>query len=341
MKRIVALCLLLVIAASLASAGDTKRRGTAGAQEVLIPVGARSIATAGAFFPSMTGVEAIHYNPAGLSASPYSEAMFNYMSYIADIGVSYAAVSANFADIGAFGVSFKALAFGDIPVTTVEFPDGNGTTFTPGYYVLGLTYARTITDRVSAGVTFKMVREEIMSTSATGLALDFGVQYRFTSGLSLGAALRNIGTDMKYGGGELQTSLPISGGAPGTAEGSYTPETEAFQIPSNFEIGVSYRYTVDADNLLNFGASFRSNNTIQDEMFFGAEYKALNILSLRAGYETFLQEAGSSINGLNLGAGVDYRTDGNLWFAFDYAWRSVKEFPTDNHVFTVKIGFGE
>jgi hypothetical protein len=338
MKRILLLCVAAALVPALVFGGDDKRKGTAGAQQVLIPVGARSIATGGAFVPSLKGVEAIYYNPAGLSTAGSSEAMFSYMSYLADINVSYVAVSADFPDLGAFGVSFKALSFGDIPQTTFALPDGNGTTFSPGFYVLGLTYSKTITDRVSAGFTTKIVNESILSTSATGFAVDFGVQYRFPNNLMIGAVLKNVGSDMKYTGTDLQTRTDIPDAGLGTSQGTYSPETEPFQIPSNFEMGVNYTYSVDASNALLVGATFRNNNTLQDEMMFGLEYKLMNIFSLRGGYETYMKDAAQSIHGFNLGAGIEYELESAVRFSFDYAFKSVKDFPTDNHVFTVKIG---
>jgi len=338
MNRLLSLLTVALFALSLAYGGDVKRKGTAGAQEVLIPVGARGIATGGALFPSLSGAEAIYYNPAGLSVGSRSEVMFSQMSYIADINVSYVAVSANFEDFGALGLSFKTLSFGDIPVTTVDHPDGDGTTYSPGTYVVGLTYSRTLTDRVSAGFTTKVVYESIMGTAATGLAIDFGVQYRFTSGLSIGASLKNVGTDMKYSGADLQTKTDVPDASLGSTQGVYSPETESFQIPSYFELGVNYLHTFNPENQVLLGTTFRNNNNLQDELMFGLEYKMMNVLALRSGYEMLVKNTSESVYGLNLGAGVEYKFENGMGFSFDYAFRSVKDFPTDNHIFTVKIG---
>ena len=37
------------------------------------------------------------------------------------------------------------------------------------------------------------------------------------------------------------------------------------------------------------------------------------------------------------GAGVNYNMTEGIAITFDYAYRSVKDFPTANHVFTVKL----
>jgi hypothetical protein len=339
MKHLLLFLSFIILLTSLSFAGDEKRKGTNGADELLIPVGARSIATGGAFIPSLKGVEAIYYNPAGLCGSEKSEAMFSYMTYIADINVSYLAVSANIEDVGAFGLSFKSLDFGDIQQTTIEDPDGiTGNTYSPGYYTLGLTYSKSITDRVSAGFTGKLIHESIMNTSATGAAVDFGVQYRFQNNLSIGVAVKNIGSDMKFVGQDLQTRTEVPGSGVGTGNAVYSPETEPFQIPSFFELGLNYTYDFNTENSLMMGTVFRNNNSLQDQYMYGVEYKVMNVFALRSGYEMVDRNNESNVYGLNFGVGIEYDTENSVRVSFDYAFRSIKDFPTDNHVFTLKLG---
>jgi len=332
------LCAALIACVPLAHAGDDTRKGTTGADQLLIPVGARGIATGGAFLATLNGVEAIYYNPAGLAAGQKSEAMFSYMSYIADINVAYFAVSADIPELGTFGLSYKTLDFGDIPVTTYQNPDGTGATYSPGFYTLGMTFARAITDRVTAGVTAKLVNETVLSTSATGFAVDFGVQYRFQGNLAIGVAIKNLGSNMKYAGNDLLARTTVPNTSNGSPAGVYAPETESFQMPSWFELSASYNIDVGNMNSFMLATTFRNNNAQDDQMMFGLEYQVFRTLSLRGGYETTLKNASSGIYGLNLGAGVEYAVDNSMQVSFDYAFRSVKEFPTDSHVFTVKVG---
>jgi hypothetical protein len=126
-------------------AGDQTRKGTSGADQVLIPVGARSIATGGAFISTISGVEAIYYNPAGLDVMNGSEAMFSFMNYIADINVSYVAIGAQLGDLGSLALDYKTIDFGDIPITTVDNPDGTGQSYSPSYLIVGLTYSKVLT----------------------------------------------------------------------------------------------------------------------------------------------------------------------------------------------------
>ncbi len=288
MKKISFLLVLLAFGLNMTFAGDVARKGTNGAEQLLVPVGARSIATGGAFLGDVKGVEAIYYNPAGLDLAGRSEAMFSYMDYLADIKVSYFALSANLGDYGTFGLSFKTFNLGDIPITTFEQPDGTGATYSPSLMTAGLTYSKQITDRVTAGATVKVIYEAITNVSATGAALDFGVQYKFPNNMRLGVVVTNIGSNMSYRGPDLQTKLSIPNNPPGAGFGVYEPSTEEFQIPSYFELSTSYKYDINQQNYLMFAGKFTNNNFFEDIVSFGLEYGFLNTFYLRGGYNYML-----------------------------------------------------
>lgn len=340
MKKIVTLFIIALFSLSL-YAGDVARKGTTGADQLLIPVGARGIATGGAFVSNLTGLESVYYNPAGLDLNTGTEAMFSYMNYIADINLSYFAASASLGDLGSIALTFKTFDFGDIPVTTSEFPDGTGRTYSPSYLTFGVTYSKVITDRISVGTNFKVISESIENTSASGIAIDFGVQYKFDQSLSIGAALKNIGPNMQYSGPELQTSTGIPGTLPGYQGGSFEIVSEEFQIPSYFELSASYNYNFNEQNNLLLGSTFTANNSLEDQFNFGLEYGFMQTFFVRGGYNLAVGEEGSddSIFGFSAGAGISYDLGSDIGVTFDYAYRDVKEFPTSNHIFTVKLAF--
>ncbi|MCE1190052.1 MAG: PorV/PorQ family protein [Ignavibacteria bacterium] len=335
MKKIL---ILLVTIATLAFAGDVSRKGTTGAEQLLIPVGARSIATAGAFLSNVTGVEAIYYNPAGLDVAKRTEAIFSFMSYIADINVSYFAAGTHLGDFGSVALSYKGFDFGDIPVTTNDAPDGTGATYTPGFFTMGLTYSKIITDRVTAGVTINMIHEGIMNTSANGVAADFGVQYRFPEHLSLGVAVKNIGSNMRYSGQDLQQKTSVPNANINSKLASFEAVTEDFEIPSYFEMSVAYDMNLDEDNGVLVGSTFRNNNSMEDQLKVGLEYGFKKMFFVRAGYDMLTTNNSESIYGLCLGAGFQYTLSEGMQISLDYAYRQVKNFPKDNHVFTLKLG---
>ena len=320
-------------------AGDVARKGTTGADELLIPVGARGIATGGAFLANLTGLESIYYNPAGLDVIPQTEAMFSYMNYIADINVSYFAASTSLGDVGSIGLSIKSLSFGDIPVTTADFPDGTGDNYSPDFIVLGLTYSKVITDRISVGTNVKLINETIVNTTANGFCIDVGVQYRFDSHLSIGASMKNIGPNMKFSGPDLQQTTEIQNTFLGTNNGTFEISTEEFQIPSYFELSATYTYPFNEQNSLALASTYTANNALEDKFLFGLEYSYLNTLFLRGGYNMLVQNMDQSIYGFTAGAGISYQIADQIGVGFDYAFRDVKEFPSANHIVTVKLMF--
>ena len=199
-----AFIVIIGFVASITEAGSKKRRGTAGAQELLIPMGSRGTAMAGAYVAGISGLEAIEWNMAGLSGmSNDGQAMSSYSSWIADIGITSVAIASSFGGNSVFGISLKSLDFGDIPVTTAILPDGTGETYSPSYLTFNFLFSRKMTDRIFFGSTVKLVSESIMREFARGMAIDAGVQYKADNGLSLGASLRNLGLNMHFEGADL------------------------------------------------------------------------------------------------------------------------------------------
>ena len=342
MKKLI--CLLTVVFAFLlmldvAYAGGGNRTGTAGAAELLIPVGPRGIAMGEANVATSYGLEALFWNPAGVAKMDNSsQVMFSHMSYIADIGVEYGAVAANFEDFGAVAFSIKSLSIGDIPVTTTQNPDGTGATFSPTMLVAGVSYSRQLTDRIGVGLTGNFISETMADVSASGFAFDIGVIYdnlADLSGLSIGVVLKNIGTQMTYSGtGLLQLADVQTLNRPPQY---YTVDAAPFELPSNFQLAMGYKPVLDEMNTLQFSGIYQNNNFSGDEGKLGAEYGYNNTFFVRAGYQFALQESDNYIYGFTAGAGINYDIQG-FDIKVDYAFRDTKYFD-GSHIFAITLGF--
>jgi hypothetical protein len=324
-------------------AGGGKRNGTAGAQELLIPVSARGLALSGAYTAGIEGIDAMFYNPAGVGASSNSvDAMFSYMNYIADIGNSFAAVAVNFEGFGSLGLSFRTLDFGDIPVTTESDPYGTGATFSPTFVIAGFTYANAITDRIRVGVNINMISEQIMSTSATGFAFDAGVQYKNMAnidGLMFGIALKNLGAKMRYDGANLLRKATEDQDVTPRGLQFYKISAAEFELPSQLEIGLAYE-TKFADALKGILAtSFQNNNFSHDEYKIAGELSYDDFLFVRAGYTQVNENTDNTdeyLYGPTFGVGLKVYSGVNI--TVDYAYRAADYFDA-NHMFSVKLGF--
>ncbi|MCX8010628.1 MAG: PorV/PorQ family protein, partial [Ignavibacteria bacterium] len=302
------------------------------------------VALNGAYTSGISGIEAIYYNPAGLGVTGNSaEAMFSHMSHIADIGVSYAAVSANFEGFGSLAFSIKSIDFGDIPVTTIENPQGTGATFSPNYVTFGVTYANYLTDRIRVGVNVNVVSEKIVRTSATGVAFDAGVQYNGVAGvegLKLGVVLKNFGPSMKFSGPDLIRTANDASSLRGNQY--YMIDAATFELPSQLILGVAYEQKFAGVYKATISTSFNNNNFANDEYKFAGELSFRDMFYLRGGYSFYasttanIEDDEQNIYGATFGAGVN--VNAGLDLTFDYAYRSVRYFDP-NHVFTIKLGF--
>jgi hypothetical protein len=332
---------MTIVCTVFAFAGAANRTGTSGASELLVPIGAREIAMGGAAVAGARGVDALFWNPAGTAfINSSAEFYFSHMSYIADIGMDYGAVSASMEGFGIISLSLKAFSIGEIPVTTTVHPDGTGEMFTPQYFTVGLSYARKLSERIAVGLTTNLVSERLGDVSATGLALNIGVIYENLAnieGLHIGVALNNIGPQMKFNGSGLlvQASVADQHRPPQYYEIQAAP----FELPSSIEFGAAYQKTLEGPNSIVLSTAFQSNNFSDDEYRVGAEYAYEDFLFLRGGYIAAQKTATDRefLYGPSFGAGIRYGM-GTTDLTFDYAYRSVKVFNA-NHVFSIKLGF--
>ncbi|MDZ7315056.1 MAG: PorV/PorQ family protein [candidate division KSB1 bacterium] len=342
---------VLLLSSATVFAGTGKRIATAGATELLIPVGARSTALSGANTAGVFGIDAIYWNPAGVAmAESNTEAMFSHQNWIGDIDVNYLAVATQVSRVGAIGLSLKTLSFGDIMETTVTNPEGTGKVFSPTYLTVGLTYSRKMTDRILFGATAKLVTERIMSTGAQGVGFDFGLQYVSpVSGLKLGVVLTNFGTNMKFIGTDLERRVIMPGTEAGTVQTSVSIPTASFDLPSQLKLGVSYALNLGEQINLDLMGAFVNNAYAYDQYIAGAELSLRDFLFLRGAYSLAFKEGlGENESGKFVSASEDYLfgpsfglgVKFNVGFpvTLDYAYR-LTEFFNNAQFFCLTVGF--
>lgn len=340
-KLISVIILLLATSSAFASGGN--RTGTAGASQLLIPVGPRGIAMGESNLVTASGIEALYWNPAGVShMTNNADVLFSYMDYIADIGVQYGAVAANFEGFGTVSFAVKSLSVGDIPVTTTTNPDGTGETFSPTQIVAGLSYSRMLTDAISVGLTANFVTETLGEVSASGVAFDFGVIYNNLAdinGLSIGVVAKNFGTNMTFDGTGL---YQVVAEPPYGVNRYLSVQAAPFEMPFNFQLAAGYKRPLDEINSLEFTGIYMNNNFSPDEWKLGAEYGYNKMFFVRAGYQ-FASDPGESFGdsnylyGFTAGAGFNYQVEG-FSVKVDYAYRYA-QFFSGNNVFALTLGF--
>ncbi len=334
--------MLLIVSTQDTFAGERKT-GSSAASELLIPMGARSIGMGGANIANVSRSEAIYWNPAGLASLEGAEATFTYMTYFADMNVSYATIGYNVEDIGTLGLSLQALDIGGIEVTTIDRPEGTGEVLTPDFITLNFTFSRMMTSRILFGVNTKLVSERIGNMTGSAVAWDFGLQYRSDLNIDFGVTLKNIGSSMRFDGTGIEFNSAVPFASPNATSRKTKVDLASNELPTSLNIGMAYRYNINEQNMLNVNTAYSSNSFFSDQVIGGLEYSFDNFVFLRAGYEAPMYESNSPYEtddyqyGLTLGAGVNLDVGGNI-LHLDYAYRDMKLFDGNNY-FTLGFQF--
>ena len=135
------------------------------------------------------------YNPSLLSDSMRNQLSINYVSYIAGIGVGYAAFAPNLRGPNAFAVGIHYVNYG-----TFDGASENGQltgSFGAAEYALNLFYSRIITPQLRGGINLKPIFSSFESYNSFGLAADLGITYTAKDGLSATSlVLKNLGSQI-------------------------------------------------------------------------------------------------------------------------------------------------
>lgn len=351
--RILVIMLVLACGSNqLLFAGSDSRIGTAGAAQLLIPVGSIGPALGGSYLAVAKGIDAIDWNPAGLAAAPYSvQSLFSRMSYIADMDVNYLALAGKAGNLGVFALSMKWLSVGDIEITTIDTPEGTGVSFSPAIMTMGLTFSRAMTDRIYFGANLKSIFEKYDTISGKTVAVDLGLQYiEGLSGVRFGVALKNLGPSMRYDGSALEHYVISPDQASNATPQPLRVRLAGVDLPATLEMGVGYDYQINGAYGLLFSGSYINNNYTTDEYRAGVEFSFKDLFFIRGGYNfaesldrpgtngaELSDDATITNNKLSFGLGFNLK-QGRNHIAFDYAYRPV-EFFDSTQWFTLSLGF--
>ena len=342
MKKILRIFAVVVILTALsapsAQAGNDERRGTAGASELLVNPWTRSTGWGGVNIANVRGLEAMFNNAAGLAFVGNVEVAYaNTMLYGGRSGLTSGATINTFGigirvfDAGVLGAYVMSMGFGDIDVTKYENPEITNGTFSPSYMNINVAYAHSFTRSIHGGAVIKLVTESTDNVSASGFAIDAGIQYvtgEFDQ-LKFGISLKNWGPSMSYGGTGLSLQMI------NTAGNNFTVETRSaeMELPTCLNIGLSYDFLFEKwDQCLTVAASFTSNAFLRDNYTLGLEYSLLKMFQLRAGYifqpGMFSDsDRATAVNGICAGASVDIplskKEGNNTGITVNYSYQSA------------------
>lgn len=329
---------MIFVSSVLASEPAMTKTGTTAASFLKIGSSARALGMGGAFVGVSDDVSAIFWNPAGLARMKNGEAIFNHVNWIADVKYDVAAASLVFQDVGTMAVSVGILSMGDMEITTTGQPEGTGSTFSAGGNVVGLSFARNLTDMFSIGFTGKYIREYIYNESASSFALDLGTWYRapILNGVCIGASLLNFGPKMSLEGRDVMYLHKVNDLPNITNVVNSSLEMDEFDLPLSFRVGIATDAIRDDNSRLTLAVDAVHPNDNTEYVNSGMEYCWQNTLSARLGWKSAFELDGEQ--GFTAGVGIAYDLTPTLGFLFDYAYQDFGRLK-EVHYFSVGVKF--
>ena len=307
--------------------------GTAAAEFLNVPVGARAIAMGGAFGATASDGTALYWNPAGLGTIPSATATFEYAAWYVGSDFNFASVASPTA-FGTVAVGLTAITYPEMDVIDedVNNQQPTGETFTAGSYAVSLGYGRQLTDRFSMGGTVKVVREQIANSNATGVAFDIGTLFTTPfQGVRLGASISNFGSKMSIDGSDL--NIPFDPATGQNGNNNAVPgriQTDAFDLPLTMRVGLATEVYESAGTRVTIAADALSPSTAGQHVNLGTEIGLLGgLVQVRGGVqELFMEE---STRSFTAGAGLQYGF-GSLNLTADYAYEASEYFDGVNRI---------
>jgi hypothetical protein len=277
--------------------------GTEGASFLDIPVGARPAAMGASYSALASDAYAPVWNPAGLGFLKDTELAGMHLSYLETMNYEFASFVHPLSPGHSLGVSVQYFTPGSVNSTDLN---GNSLgTFTGHYGAYSLAYGQSLNDKLSLGVTGKMINAKIADTSANAYAFDAATLYKATDKLNLAAVIANVGTKLKF-------------------------IDQSDSLPDALRLGGAYS-PIETLNLTAEGVfAFEGLASAH----FGVEYLPAPIVALRAGFRTDTTKDLSALAGFSMGIGLHY------WGQeFDYAWVPLGDLGSTQY-FSLVLHFG-
>ena len=333
MKRIIVFSLVLT---SLLMGDEIYRYGTTAANFLEIGMGSAPSAMGEAYVAMSSGdLASVYWNPAGIGYMQKNELVFMYQPWVVDINTIFASTGIVVPGVGTLALSMTQVGYGNMDVTTMEFQDGTGESFTANELAAGVTFARRLATWFSFGATGKLINSQIRHVKASAFAMDLGVivNTNFLSrsgenadGVSIGMSISNYGSRMRYDGIDLLQPIDINV----YQDGNYADvpgqfRMQAWELPLIFRIGVAMHPIVSTNQRLTVALDALHPNNNNESINAGVQYElripGAGRFFLRTGYKALGMD--SSEFGLTGGGGFELFLMGNRSIQIDYAFKEI------------------
>ncbi len=316
--KIIWVAILLLALAGAGSAQD--KVGTTSAPFLGISIAPRATAMGGAFTAVADDATALYYNPGAISQMSSSQALVSHTEWLVGTGLNWVGFVLNLDGSNAIGVSFTNLDYGEEEVTTESQQEGTGEMWSASDISIGLSYARSFTDRFSIGGSVKYIEQKIWHEKSTAFAADVGLIFTTAfNDMKLGMSISNFGNEMRMEGEDLLRKIDIDDETIGhneTIVGNL--KTDKWPLPLFFRVGLSM-YVLETTFTKMLVAVDAVRPTDNSEIInVGGEFSVYDILFLRAGYKSLFRD--ESEEGLTFGMGLNISQVGGVAWKFDYTY---------------------
>ena len=275
--------------------GAFEKVGTTSFQFLKIATDARSTAMGEAFSSVVNSSQAVFWNPGALIRIQKFDLQASHLNWLLDTKHTSLAVALRIGDIGVLGFHGLFVDMGSIQVTRVDHlgfigddynPGLTGEVIQPSAMSVGISYARSYTDKFSFGLTAKLVREDLVVQNKSRLMFDMGLIYDTGyRSMQLSAVVRHFGPEVRY----VDKSYPL-------------PQTFSLGL-SAYLIGKHQPFWFDSQtHSLLIAYDLTHPRDYDQQHHIGVEYAFSDLLILRAGYKFNYDE-----ESLTLGFGVKFK----------------------------------
>ena len=310
MKKIILLLLVTVVPCFAQQFGQV---GTSGAQLLKISFDPRASALGYAAASVVDNASAVYTNVAGLEGIRKGDVAFAYTPWFAGIDMVSLAAAYLLENIGVVGVQFAGFSTNE-EITTVDFENGTGQTYSIQNTVLGLSFARHITEKLVMGIQAKLTRESYYDHSTSGLAFDLGSVYHLGFwGSRLALTLQNFGADLE----------PLEGNYQDYSDNNITKGFNRVPLPVTFRASFTAEPFVAESYRVRFVADLIHPNDNVEHYCLGSEVLLYDFLAVRGGLKLNYDDE-------SFAAGVGFRGEKFLGqdIRFDYSYEKFKILPS-------------
>ena len=267
-------------------------------------IGGRPAGMAGAQVSSASGVMAQFWNPAGLASLQRPQVGGMHATWLDNLSYEWLGYAKPLNP--RYGVGSLSVAYFHMPGIQGADEFGNPTgEFRVYDMAVTAGVARPVGRHLAVGANAKMIRQNLATVSASGMAVDLGANI-MAGGATFGAVVQNLGPSLSFDGASYPLARQMRFGLSRDFWGGRLLLASDYNMPSDY----------------------------YDDARFGAELRAHPNVSLRMGYRHQFGELNDPATGFSYGLGVHF---GQL--NVDYALTPDNDF-SDVHRLSFGYSFG-